>query len=452
MSIVLIWWGWSGLSWIWLMLNELDLDVVVVDANHSLYIDMLERVWVKCIIGHWIYKVQQDDIIIFSQATANSPELQVAKKICISQPLSYSQFVAQLSRYFKTIAIAWTHWKSTTTSMAIDVFYNLVDDFAIWMIGAQMPKYNNQNYIANEKIKNQIYDLMIACISWEDHPLKWKYYFIYEADEFSKRLVLTQNFAWVITNIDYDHIEIFPTQQDYDNIFLEFVEKTPKVFVLKTEKSIKEFCARNNLKSEHLKLVNQEKFGFVNVAWEHNQKNASLIFHLAKNLENIEDEKIINILEKFVWIWRRMEKLWEKNSNIVYSDYAHHPVELETVYDFLSQKYSEKQKIIIFQPHQATRLLEFWEEFSKVLKKFDKVFMINLYPARENFDNIQKQVFTKMQIKINSYSDLDEIFRKENWFEKINYNDFQDLVFSWENSVFVFAWAGNIDDEIRKLF
>jgi UDP-N-acetylmuramate--alanine ligase len=64
-------------------------------------------------------------------------------------------------------------------------------------------------------------------------------------------------------------------------------------------------------------------------------------------------------------------------------DYAHHPTEIQAVYDTLQERYPKMEKTVVFQPHLYSRTKDFFEDFAKVLALFDRIFVLPIYPARE---------------------------------------------------------------------
>ena len=76
------------------------------------------------------------------------------------------------------------------------------------------------------------------------------------------------------------------------------------------------------------------------------------------------------------------------NGTLLYSDYGHHPTEINTVYHAMKEKYPNKKLIAIFQPHQARRVLQFRHQFASTMQQFDEVIIYNIYAARENLDEL----------------------------------------------------------------
>lgn len=90
-------------------------------------------------------------------------------------------------------------------------------------------------------------------------------------------------------------------------------------------------------------------------------------------------------MNSFTGLWRRMEYLRTNDIGApIYTDYGHHPTEIDAVYDAMREKFPDKRLLAIVQPHQLRRVLEFWPERIRVLKQFDRTIIYPIYAAREN--------------------------------------------------------------------
>lgn len=125
MNIVLVGAGGSGLSNISHILYDLGYtNLVAIDGFESQITQSLKNRGIKVQIGHGKYQVKADDILIYSEAVKDSPEVQEAfeLKLTQQQPLkiwNYFQFLGELSKYFRTVGFAGTNGKSSSTSLAI---------------------------------------------------------------------------------------------------------------------------------------------------------------------------------------------------------------------------------------------------------------------------------------------------------------------------------------------
>ncbi len=87
---------------------------------------------------------------------------------------------------------------------------------------------------------------------------------------------------------------------------------------------------------------------------------------------------------------------------------------MASVYTALREKYPNQSITCIFQAHQARRVIEFWEHFTKILQKFDKIILYSIYTARENIESLKAQFQEKKFLdKVYSFEDLGNQFAKK---------------------------------------
>ena len=110
--------------------------------------------------------------------------------------------------------------------------------------------------------------------------------------------------------------------------------------------------------------------------------NALMALSMAKTY-GVSDENIKKALGSFKGIQRRFS-YQIKSDNLVYiDDYAHHPTEINAVYNAVHEMYPGKENLIVFQPHLYSRTKDFIDEFAESLSQFDQVLLLDIYPARE---------------------------------------------------------------------
>lgn len=458
MNIVLVGCGGVWVSAIGLILKNLWYDNIVwIDSSVSQVTKNLEKHGIKVIIWHWKYKVNKNDFVIYTDAAVESPEVKESFNFMAKQdkhyhrPFSYFEFVWEISKYFKTIAVAGTHWKSTTSSMLITSLAKLNKDFALWIVGALVPQLDGNNFFINKRKRLSLRKIFDHILFWDyknfDHKLIKKFLFAIEADEFNRHFLhLDADYAFIL-NMQLDHSEVYATFAEYKKTFDLFVKNVrEKVYVLKTDSVTSKLLCGNKIKK-----LTPKKFKFKYVFGDHNNTNATFVYNMIKDLT----PKQLNIketIEWFKWLRRRMELLWKnKHWALIYTDYGHHPWELEPVYGAFSQHYKDKKLIAIFQPHQARRVIEFWDDFVKIIKKFDKKYIYNIYVARENLESLLKLFQKKALQSVRSVEQLWDLFASScNW----NYfTDFEsiDSVISWadKDSVIVIFSAWDLDYKVR---
>ena len=88
-------------------------------------------------------------------------------------------------------------------------------------------------------------------------------------------------------------------------------------------------------------------------------------------------------MSKFKGVARRFSYRIRRDDLVLIDDYAHHPTELDALYQGVSEMYPDDQKLIVFQPHLFSRTRDFIDSFAESLAKFDQVMLLDIYPARE---------------------------------------------------------------------
>lgn len=225
-------------------------------------------------------------------------------------------------------------------------------------------------------------------------------YSVVEADEFDRSfLQLSPNVA-CITSMDADHLDIYGSGDALEKSFRDFADRLKpggKLFVRNglPMKGItygieddSDFCIRN-LKIEHGTYIfdletpdatlSDVKF---NKPGRHNLLNGLVAFAMAVE-SNSPVHRLAKALETFKGVQRRFSYKIKSADLIFIDDYAHHPTEINAVYDAISEMHPTKNVLAVFQPHLFSRTKDFVDDFAKSLSKFDTVLLLDIYPARE---------------------------------------------------------------------
>ncbi|MFK7812075.1 MAG: UDP-N-acetylmuramate--L-alanine ligase [Maribacter sp.] len=223
---------------------------------------------------------------------------------------------------------------------------------------------------------------------------------VVEADEFDRSFLrLSPNVA-CITSMDADHLDIYGSGEELHKSFRDFVNRLKpggKLFVrngLPLEgitygiEDDSDYCIRN-IKIEHgtyvFDLITPEatlsgvKF---NKPGRHNLLNGLVAFAMAVE-SNSPADVLAKALETFKGVERRFTYRIKREDFVFIDDYAHHPTEIDAVYDAISEMHPNKKVLAIFQPHLFSRTKDFADDFAKSLGKFDMVILLDIYPARE---------------------------------------------------------------------
>lgn len=222
---------------------------------------------------------------------------------------------------------------------------------------------------------------------------------VVEADEFDRSFLHLHPNLSCITSMDADHLDIYGDAKTIEESFVAFANKTPakSLFVAKglpveantvAVNGLGDFEA-NNIKIENgyyvftIKTPNEviENVSF-SLPGHHNISNALMAFAMAKTY-GVATDKLIQALASFPGIRRRFSFKVRTSNKVYIDDYAHHPTEVNAVFQAVEELFPNQKKVVYFQPHLFSRTRDFMNEFAASLSQFDKVRLLEIYPARE---------------------------------------------------------------------
>ncbi|HEA19998.1 MAG TPA: UDP-N-acetylmuramate--L-alanine ligase [Pricia antarctica] len=225
-------------------------------------------------------------------------------------------------------------------------------------------------------------------------------YSVVEADEFDRSFLrLFPNVACV-TSMDADHLDIYGNENELKKSFKEFTQRIKtggKLFVRKGLplggitygiEDESDYCIKN-IRIEQgtyiFDLITPEetlsgvKF---NKPGRHNLLNGLAAFAMAVQSGQVASE-LCKALETFKGVQRRFSYIVKRDDFTFIDDYAHHPAEIDAVYQAISEMHPGKEILVVFQPHLFSRTKDFADEFAKSLSKFQSILLLDIYPARE---------------------------------------------------------------------
>ena len=291
-----------------------------------------------------------------------------------------SQALGDLTKHYKTIAVAGTHGKTTTTAIAAHILKHS-ELATVSFVGGLMAGYETN-------------------ILMDPNP-DW---ILVEADEFDRSFLQLSPLYLGITSIDADHLDIYNSKEDLVQSFqlLASKLKDPKNILLCdiiAETLIRDglrygFSDRSDIKilSKGYKdgyheirvhgLVEEVQDLLVPMPGNHNALNAVLATALCLKA-GCDIEQIKDSLRSFQGVKRRFEYIINDQNCIFIDDYAHHPREIDALIDAVKQLYPNKRITGLFQPHLFSRTRDFADEFAESLSRLDQLFLLDIYPARE---------------------------------------------------------------------
>ena len=418
--------GMSGLAQI---MNNMGFKIQGSDKNKNKNTISCSKEGIKIFIGHTQNNLKKVNLLVKSSAIKkNNIELKYARKNNI--PIySRAEVLADAVSLKKNIIVTGSHGKTTTTSLVAKILSDQKLDPTIINGGVI------NSFKSNAKLGKG---------DWA----------ILEADESDGSfLKLPINYS-IVTNIDYEHLDFYKNYKNLEESFVQFVNKTPptgKAIICVDNTNIKKIL--NEIKNKNILTYGENKkadyriknikYNFESTSFElsfkgkekknkivkninvrligkHNVLNATAALIVCLNLgANIS--LIKNSLKKFSGVQRRMTKVFSKNKNDFYDDYAHHPTEISSILDGVQKVNSNRKIISVFEPHRYSRVLSLKKEFSKCFLKSDIVLLCPIYAAGEkknlSFDLIKfgKLIgkYSKTQvIIIKNELELCKFFRK----------------------------------------
>lgn len=438
-KIYFIWIWWIWISALARYYNEIWYKVYWSDKTSSELIENLKKENIDIII--WQDKNRIDNSfekIIYTEAIKKEQEEYKKAKELWLELLSYPEWLWQVANDNNLITISWTHGKSTTTSMASIMLKNSGKNFSsiIWTLLTEF-WWKNFYHRDNNKIDKEKL-------------------FVIEACEYRRSFLNYKPFISIITNIEIDHLDYYKDLSDYIKAFKELVyniknwgfliinwqeNNSRQLIELRKDISIIEVF-------DNYFIHNWQKIFFpeikLNIPGWHILYDAKLVYVLWYIL-NIDKKIILDSLQSYNWVWRRMEYLWQSNNwNIFISDYGHHPTEIKLTLEAIKNKYLDKNIITIFQPHQYSRTFELLKDFKQCFNYTDKLIIPNIYESRDSEED-------KKRINVDLLLKNIEIQDKENW-QWLDRTLERILELNKEkNNVFILMWAWDIDNLRYKL-
>ncbi|MEP2936829.1 MAG: UDP-N-acetylmuramate--L-alanine ligase [Gilvibacter sp.] len=223
---------------------------------------------------------------------------------------------------------------------------------------------------------------------------------VVEADEFDRSFLNLSPDIACVTSMDADHLDIYNTHQALQESFKEFASLVPDNGTLFKSNGLPiegqsvgieddaQFRAENvRIKdggylfdlvtpNEHLK--NLQFF----LPGHHNLLNAVTALGMAIAIGS-PTHCLPKALHDFKGVRRRFSYRIKTDDLVVIDDYAHHPSEIDAVFQAVTEFYPEQKKLVVFQPHLFSRTRDFGPQFAKSLAAFDSVLLLDIYPARE---------------------------------------------------------------------
>ncbi len=342
--------------------------------------------------------------------------------------LKRSEVLGALTKETFTLAVAGTHGKTTTTAILAYLLKESGVGVTAFLGGI------SENYHSNLVMEGT--DVIVA-----------------EADEFDRSFLQLYPDIAAITSMDADHLDIYEKADALEDSFHDFASKVSTTLLVRggllltgltfgiedeSDYSAQRIRVENgtyvfDLKTPEELLEDLE----LTLPGRHNLTNAITAFAMAR-LFGVPSDTLAKILPGFRGVQRRFSYK-VKTKNLVYiDDYAHHPTEINALYQAVQEMHAGKKVLAIFQPHLYSRTRDFAADFAKSLSQFDEVLLLDIYPARElPISGVTSEwLMSMMELEVK---------------KRVDKNMLVESVLKTDAEVIVTIGAGDIGEEVTKI-
>lgn len=335
-----------------------------------------------------------------------------------------AEVLGMLTHKYKTVAVAGTHGKTTTSSMVAHLL-KVAQIPSSAFLGGIATNYNSNLILHDTETEEQV---VVA-----------------EADEFDRSFLWLQPDLGVITATDADHLDIYGEKDALVKAFGEFAQQinpggtlflnykadeAVKIVPMQPHTTVKIYgshvgadCRATDIKVEggtyyftyeddSCRLENVE----LGIPGFHNVENATAAIACALQM-GATAPQIYEGLKTYRGVKRRFEYIL-KEPVVFIDDYAHHPTEIEALITSVKALYANQKITALFQPHLYSRTRDFYEGFASSLSLADEVILTNIYPAREEpLEGVESHIIAErltVPYKLISYDEVESLIGKEN--------------------------------------
>jgi UDP-N-acetylmuramate--alanine ligase len=383
--------GGTGLSPIATVLYEEGFHISGCDLVRSPYTEALTRKGVTIYESHAAEHLAGADIVLISSAIPpDNPEVLGARAAGLPV-VKRAEFLHALMEGRRGIAVAGTHGKTTTTGMIAWLCLGLGLS-PTFIVGSLLPDLERNAQAGTSDL------------------------FIIEADEYDHMFLGLYPHIAVVTNVEWDHPDCYPTSQGFRNAFVHFAEQVPSDGVIigcyddEGVRWVREHgrCQARwwdyGLETGAMWRATQVRMSeaggseFVLLREGQHLANVRLLLPGRHNVSNAvaaltviaflggDVEEASRLLGQFHGASRRFEKIGESRGIIVVDDYGHHPTEIRATLAAARAHYPKREIWAVFQPHTFSRTRALLDGFVTAFDEAAHVVVMDVYPAREQDD------------------------------------------------------------------
>jgi len=349
------------------------------DAADSEIVQEAKVAGVEIMIGHRAENIANDvEAVIYSEAVPeDNPERVWAKEKGISE-FAGAEALAELTRGKRLIAVTGTNGKSTTTAI-LGLLLEAGGMDPTVLVGSKVKHFPLGNV----------------------RPGKGEW-FVLEADEYKAKFLNLEPEIAVVTNIETDHLDFFRDFKHIKEVYQEFFKRVKARLFLNADDLIMMNELKHSQETTTFGIQNLADYFIedtsikdskqifeirghgefkISLPGRFNVMNATAALAVALEL-GVPEDICRKTLEEFPGIWRRFERVGEKNGALIVSDYAHHPTAVSLTIIGAKRFYPRRRLVIVFQPHHTHRLEALFDDFAKSFKGADVVVICETYFVR----------------------------------------------------------------------
>ncbi len=380
--------GGTGLSAMALVLLERGVQVSGSDRQLSPLARQVQAAGGQVFVGHQAEQVLGADLVVRSSAIPNdNVEVRAARQAGIPV-YKRADFLGELTAGRQTLAVAGTHGKTTTTAMLA------------WLLSAlgQDPSYIIGGVALN--------------LGGNAHAGEGRF-FVIEADEYDRMFLGLRPHMALVTNVEHDHPDCYPTPQDFFQAFVAFVERLEpqgRLLVCSDDPGAERLAllaermdhpvrryGLGEAAEYRARILAPAAGGFrfelagaftpasavqLRLPGEHNVRNALGALAAVQEL-GLPLQTAVTALQDFRGAGRRFELRGEAGGVTVVDDYGHHPTEIQATLAAARSRYPGRPLWVVWQPHTYSRTRTLLERFAAAFGDADHVLVTEIYAARE---------------------------------------------------------------------
>lgn len=360
-------------------------------------------------------------VILGMHATIDNPELLRAKELGL-KIFSFPEYLYQQTRSKTRIVIGGSHGKTTTTAMILFVLKRLRIEVD-YMVGAQIEGFDNMVKLS--------YDSRIAVFEGDE-------YLTSPIDRRPKFHLYKPHIA-VLTGIAWDHINVFPTFENYVEQFKKFtelMEMQGRLIYFDGDKNLNEISQhlrrdivpfpyntpKHEVRNGITYLITKKGEVQLKIFGEHNLQNMNAA-RLACRQIGVTDEQFYSVICDFPGASNRMQKITETENSVAFKDFAHSPSKLRATVQAVKHQYPDRKLVACMELHTFSSLTEdFLPQYAGCMAEADVAFVyynpevIQHKRLKEIQPDQVKQAFASENIMVFTDSDaLQQKLRKMNF-------------------------------------